>query len=34
MKLHEIELYITNPDEAQNFYSSVLGLKLNFDEPD
>lgn len=34
MKLHEIELYSNNPDEAKNFYSSVLGLKLNVDEPD
>lgn len=34
MKLHEIELYSNNPDEAKDFYSSVLGLKLNVDEPD
>ncbi len=34
MKLHEIELFSNNPNEAKNFYSSVLELKLNVDEPD
>lgn len=34
MKLHEIELFSNNPDEAINFYSSILGLKLNIDKRD
>lgn len=32
MKLHEIELFANNPDNASEMFSSVLGLKMNVDQ--
>ncbi len=32
MKLHEIELFSKDPDDARSFYSDTLGLKLQVNE--
>ena len=32
MKLHEIELYVRDPEASKHFYHEILGLPLNVDQ--
>ena len=33
MKLHEVELFSSDPEVSANLFSSLLGLKINVDQP-